>query len=152
LDSLKGIKPVILVYPGLYRKPVILASVECLLTGQRFLVPMLLDTGCDETCFPAKFAADFGHNNHHPHVIKTKVNGVGGESVCYMHSVCISLIDPDKSNHLRHVIAWESKIKKAAFIEKLDCDMGLLGMDIVNKWKSVKLVSSKKGPIITIEI
>jgi len=113
---------------------------------------MLIDTGCDTNCFPGKFAAEFGHDNQHPQVQKNCVKGVGGDSVCYMHSVSISLIDPDKSNPEKHVMAWSSKIKKIAFIEKLDCDMGLLGMDIINNWKSMTLRRAKKGPIIRIEI
>ena len=143
----------ILRYPGLWHKPIILASVECMLTGQIFLVPMLLDTGCDQTCFPGKFAADFGHCNIHPNVKKDIVKGVGGDSACYIHSVRISLIDPNKSSSALHVVAWKSKIKKAHFVEKLDCDMGLLGMDIINQWRSLKLVRSAKGtPVITIHI
>ena len=142
----------ILRYPGLSRKPVILASVECLMTGEIFLVPMLVDTGCDQTCFPGKLASDFGHNNLHPNVQQDVVKGVGGDSACYIHSLRISLIDPNKSSSIRHVIAWRSRLKKAYFVKKLDCDMGLLGMDIINQWRSFKLVSSPKGPIITIHI
>jgi len=111
-----------------------------------------LDTGADETCFPARFATFFGHDNHHPKVIKKHCFGVGGRSVTYIHSVQISLIHPTKSTHQKHVVAWTAKAKKAVFVQKLDCGFGLLGMDIMGKWKSVAFVSDSNGQRIRIVV
>lgn len=41
-----------LVYPALFGSPIIVTSMEDLLTGNQSLFPMLLDTVADETCFP----------------------------------------------------------------------------------------------------
>lgn len=111
---------------------------------------MLLDTGADETCFPARFAAFFGHDNNHPQVVKRKCLGVGGASTTYLHSVQISLLDPAKSTRSNHVIAWTARDKQTTFIEKFDCGFGLLGMNIMKKWKSVTFESGANGPIIRI--
>ena len=59
-----------LTYPGIAGTPRIVVSIEDLLTGRTFLFPMLLDTGADETCFPASYAAFFGHDNANPAVKK----------------------------------------------------------------------------------
>src|SRR5256885_4103486 len=39
----------------------------------------------------------------------------------------------------RSVIAWDAKNKTIGFAEKLDADFGLLGMDIIDKWKSLAI-------------
>src|SRR2546427_7966768 len=98
---------------------------------------MLLDTGADETCFPAKYAAFFAHNNLAPRVRKKSCCGVGGPSTAYIHSVRLSLLDPIKSTQSRQVIAWTAKTRAASFIKKLDIGCGLLGMDLMKHWKSV---------------
>jgi len=106
---------------------------------------MLLDTGADEICFPAKYAAFFGHNNQAPRVKKKRCCGVGGISVSYIHSVQLSLLDPVRSTNSKHVIAWTAKTRSASFIQKLDAGFGLLGMDIMSRWKSVCFESGRKG-------
>lgn len=115
---------------------------------------MLLDTGADETCFPNAFAGLFGHDNGHPHVerIKNSYQGIGGLSDAFLHSVRISLIDPVKSSTKRQVLAWSSGADKLPFVEKLDCSMGLLGMDIMRNWKSLSFRPIKSGLLINIEI
>jgi len=143
---------VTLVCPGLLGKPLLIVSVEDLLSGNRFLFPMLLDTGADETCFPAKYAAFFGHNNLAPGVRKKRCCGVGGMSVAYIHSVQLSLLDPAKSQKSRHVIAWTARAKVASFVQKLDIGCGLLGMDIVKRWKSVCIENPVKGMQIRIRL
>ena len=134
-----------LVYPALLGKPILIACVADLLTGNRFLFPMLLDTGADETCFPAKYAGFFGHDNHDPRVARKRCRGVGGSSLAYIHSVRLSLLDPDKSTRSNHVIAWTAKTGSASFLEKLDLGCGLLGMDIIRQWKSVCIENTAKG-------
>ena len=113
---------------------------------------MLVDTGADETCFPAKYAGFFGHNNRHPHVVKKRCRGVGGSSLAYVHSVRLGLLDPDQSTRSRHVIAWTARNKSASFVEKLDIGCGLLGMDIIKQWKSLCFENRDKGLQIRIRI
>lgn len=143
-----------LIYPGIGGRPIIAAAVRCLLTDRGFFVNMLLDTGADETCFPAAYAGLFGHDNSHPDVElrKNAVQGIGGTSDAFVHSVQISLLDPAKTRERKPVIAWTSPLTKAPFIEKLDCLHGLIGMDIMSGWKSVGFEPSKKGLLIRIVI
>ena len=42
-----------LCYPSVGSKPILLVLVEDVATGFRSVFPMLVDTGADETCFPA---------------------------------------------------------------------------------------------------
>lgn len=137
----------ILKYPGVIGKPIILVEVECLLTGRKFLVPMLLDTGADGTCFPAKFAEFFGHDNDHPDVVRESCSGVGGDSVTYLHSVRISLLHPAKSPSAPGHTAWTARATTASFIEKLDCGFGLIGMDMINTWKHVTFQPDRRGGV-----
>jgi hypothetical protein len=115
---------------------------------------MILDTGADETCFPASFASLFGHDNDHPkvEVQKNAVQGIAGFSDSYIHSVRVSLLHPVKSTQKKPVIAWSSKLNKAAFVEKLECSHGLLGMDIMSEWKGVSFEPIKKGILIRITV
>lgn len=141
-------------YPGIGGKPIILACVRCLLTGNAFGMNMLLDTGADNTCFPASYAALFGHSNHHPkvEVEKDSVQGIGGFSDAYMHSIRVSLMDPVKSKPGKTVIAWDSDLEKVPFIQKLDSTHGLIGMDIMRHWKEVAFQPNKHGVLIKITI
>lgn len=147
-------KNVTYLYPGLGGNPIIIVGVECLLTGKGFYANMILDTGSDETCFPASFAPLFGHNNKHPDVkvCKNAVQGIGGFSDTYIHSVRISLLHPVKSTQKKPVIAWSSKLNKAPFVDKLDCPHGLIGMDIMRDWKAVSFEPIKNGVLIRIVI
>jgi hypothetical protein len=140
---------VTLTYPALERRPKIMVNVECLLTGKIFAVPMLIDTGSDETSFPCDWAKAFGHNNQDQRVKKDWCDGVGGGSVTYLHSVQISLLHPTKKE--RGVI-WTSTIPKTPFIEKLTCNFGLIGMDIIKQWKSIRLENARRGLQIIIKI
>ncbi len=141
-----------LAYPALLGRPIILVVVNDLINGDRYMVPMLLDTGADQSCFPAKLAAFFGHDNLHKDVEKISCDGIGASSIGYMHSVQVSLVHPKKSTRERPVIAWTAKNKKAAFIENLDCGFGLIGMDLIAQWKSVTFESSRFGTVIKIVI
>jgi hypothetical protein len=145
---------VTLSYPGIGGKPVIIACVECLLTGKGFSVPMLIDTGADETCFPAYFAPLFGHDNKHPEVAigKDAVRGIGGYSDAYIHSVRVSLIHPSKSTANNPVLAWTSKAEKAPFVDKLESPHGLIGMDIMREWKEIRFAPNKHGVMIRITV
>ncbi len=127
----------------------VMASVECLLTGNIFVIPMLIDTGCDETSFPCDWATAFGHNNQDRRVKKDWCDGVGGGSVTYLHSVQVSLLDPRKKDR---VVVWTSTIPKTPFIEKLTCKFGLIGMDVIKQWKSFRLENTRKGLQIVIKI
>lgn len=115
---------------------------------------MLLDTGADETCFPASFAPLFGHSNDHPdvQVHKNAVRGIGGFSDSYIHSIRVSLLHPSKSSSKQPVIAWTSKLGKAQFIEKLDCAHGMIGMDIMREWKDVRFQPNKSGILVRITV
>ena len=74
---------------------------------------------------------------------------MGGGSVTYLHSVQLSLLDPRKKER---VTVWTSSIPRTPFIEKLTCKFGLIGMDIIKQWKSVRLENARKGLQIIIKI
>lgn len=143
-----------LFYPGLGGKPIIAVAIKCGLTGRGYYSPMVLDTGADETCFPAAFAKSFGHRNDHSdvEVQKDAVQGIGGMSDSFIHSVQIGLLHPSKSTTKTPVIALMSPLKKAPFVEKLDCPHGLIGMDIIGCWKSLYFEPTKKGLKIIIRV
>lgn len=130
----------LLKYPSVGEKPLLFVHVEDVATGNRTLFPMLLDTGADETCFPADYASYFGHNNLAPAVSKKVIHGVGGKSTAYIHSVRMVLIDPVKSSKSAFVPAWSSALNKATFVTSLNMSMGLLGRDVMAEWKELSFV------------
>ena len=103
-----------LIYPGIGGKPIIVVAVRCLLSQDLYHAKMLIDTGADETCFPAAFAASFGHDNTHGEVkrIADAVRGIGGNSDAFLHSVQICLLNPVS---LRKTIAWTRRQRDLAF-------------------------------------
>ena len=127
----------LLTYPSVGEKPLLFVLVEDVATGNRTMFPMLLDTGADETCFPATYAGYFGHNNQAHLVSKKSIYGVGGQSIAYIHSVRLVLIDPVKSTSAAFVPAWSSALNKATFVSSLNMSMGLLGRDVMAEWKDV---------------
>ena len=133
-----------LCYPSVGSKPIVLVLVEDIATGVRSVFPMLLDTGADETCFPASYALFFGHNNLAPKVVKKNIHGVGGQSQAYIHSVRLVLIDPKKSTPHHFVPAWTSSLGKASFVSQLNMSMGLLGRDVISEWKQFTLTPTPK--------
>lgn len=143
-----------LIYPGIGGQPIIAVAVKCGLTNKGYYVSMLLDTGAEQTCFPAAFAKEFGHDNAHPavEIHKNSVQGIGGFSDSYIHSLQISLLDPNKTRERKPVIAWTSPLTRAPFVEKLDCVHGLIGMDVMRCWKSVGFEPNKHGVKIRIVI
>ena len=134
-----------LIYPYTGKCPVIIVSIENVLTGNHYLFQMLLDTGAERTCFPAKYASSFGHDNHYKNIKTHEMHGLGGPCKCYIHSVRLGLIDPVKSTAVNRVIAWKSKLRQASFAEKLDCGFGLLGMDIMNEWSNIAFSGKSSG-------
>ena len=141
-----------LVYPAIGGRPIILAVIQDLLSSDYFLLQMLLDTGADQTCFPSKLATFFGHDNHHPDVVKDVCNGIGGASTSYLHSVQVSLLDPQKTTQKKPVLAWTAPDKTAAFVENLDCGFGLIGMDLIKQWKHLSFEPTKQGMLIRIVV
>jgi len=141
-----------LVYPHCDNHPTVVVSVEDCLTGNTFLFQMLLDTGADRTCFPAKFAPFFGHNNGHQDVKCHDMYGLGGVSKCYLHKLKVGLIDPVNSTPQNRIVIWKSKVDQIAFAEKFDAGYGLLGRDLMREWKSVKFSKNGIGGVITIII
>ena len=144
-------------YPGIGGKPIILVCVKDLLSDNAWGgIQMLIDTGADSTCFPASFAKCFGHDNDHQNVeiLPDAVHGIGGSSDAYLHSVQISLIHPSKSTREKTVIAWTSPLKKVQFIKKMECKHGLIGMDIIQQWKELRLepVNRRSGNGVSIRI
>ena len=124
-----------------------------MLTDKCYGVTMVLDTGSDDSCFPAKLAEKFGHDNLHPlELRKDAVQGVGGMSDAFIHSVQVSLLDSRKTRANKPAIAWTSPITKTPFVEKLDCAHGLLGMDIMREWQSIVFQPIRKGILIRITI
>jgi hypothetical protein len=141
-----------LVYSGFKGKPLILTSVEDLLTGKRFVVFMLVDTGADKTCFPEKFAAFFGHDNSDRRVKRDTCRGIGGSCRTYIHSIQVSLLNPRKPLKHPGAIAWTSAIPRTEFVEKMDTGFGLLGMDVIKQWKSLTIQTTGKGLTIKISV
>jgi len=115
---------------------------------------MVIDTGSDDTCFPAVLAKEFGHDNEHPdvEVRKDAVQGVGGMSDAFIHSVQVSLLDPRKTRGNNPAIAWTSPHTKSQFIAKLNCIHGLIGMDIISRWRGLSFQPIKNGLLIKIVI
>lgn len=136
-------------YPGIGGKPIIIVGVECLLTGLAWHSQMLIDTGADSSCFPAALAERFNHNNSHPKVtlLKNVIRGIGGTSDAYLHGVRIGLIHPSKSNKKAIVLAWQSRLEKIQFVDKFECDHGLIGMDIIREWTDLSFEPLKNGGI-----
>ena len=130
----------LLKYPAVGGKPILFVHVEDVATGNRTLFPMLLDTGADESCFPADYAAFFGHNNLAPAVSKKVIHGVGGKSTAYIHSVRMVLIDPVKSTKSAFVPAWSSTLNHATFVSSLNMSMGLLGRDVMAEWRGLSII------------
>jgi len=133
-----------LCYPSVGSKPIVLVLVEDIATSVLSVFPMLVDTGADETCFPASYAAFFGHNNLAPKVVTKKIHGVGGQSQAYIHSVRLVLVDPKKSTPHNFVPAWTSSLDKASFVTQLNMSMGLLGRDVIGEWKQFTLTPTPK--------
>lgn len=131
-------------YPSIGTKPILFAQVEDVATGDRTLFPMLLDTGADETCFPANYAGFFGHSNSALAVKKKTIHGVGGDSIAYIHSIRLVLVDPCKSTSRAFVPAWSSSLDKATFVSSLNMSMGLLGRDVMGEWKSVSFAHTPR--------
>jgi hypothetical protein len=132
----------LLKYPSVGEKPILFVHVEDVATGNRTLFPMLLDTGADETCFPAAYAVFFGHNNLAHAVSKKNIHGVGGSSMAYIHSVRLVLVDPVKSSKTAFVSAWSSALNKATFVSSLNMSMGLLGRDVMTEWKEIAFTAT----------
>lgn len=141
-----------LIYPYPGKRPVIIAAIEDVRTGNHHFFQMLLDTGAEWTCFPARYAASFGHDNHHKDVKTHNMHGLGGSCKCYIHRVRLGLIDPVKSTAANLAIAWKSKLDHASFADKLDCGFGLLGMDIMSEWSSMTFSGKSSGGQVKILI
>ena len=139
-----------LVYPGIGGRPSILAAVTNPHSEGSFLVPMLIDTGAEQTCFPAVYAAHFGHDNLHPDVATDECIGIGGKSKSYVHRLKINLRDPAKSTSRKSVVVWTSEKDTVAFVENLDCGFGLIGMDVIRQWKQLVFTMDKRGLMIGI--
>ncbi|MCE5231499.1 protease [bacterium] len=125
--------------------------------GYFFLHPMLLDTGADHTIFPADFASYIGHHNLNPNVVHETVSGIGGTAVAYIHTMRLSLVDPE--NPLMNIgnenvpsCVWHSSIKKYRFIHGFSSQFGLLGRDLIREWKKVSLVPTLSRWTIEITI
>lgn len=110
--------------------------VDCM-SGLSYVFPMLLDTGADQTAFPASYAAFIGHDNLAQKVISVKIGGIGGKSNAYLHSVKVACLDPVTSTAKNLIHSWTSSLDKALFIEKLSTPTGLLGRDVMREWKRV---------------
>jgi len=132
----------LLTYPSVGEKPLLFVHIEDVATGNRTLFPMLLDTGADETCFPAAYASYFGHSNLAPAVAKKTIHGVGGKSAAFIHSVRLVLIDPVKSSKTAFIPAWSSSLNKATFVTSLNMSMGLLGRDVMAEWRDLSFIST----------
>jgi hypothetical protein len=120
--------------------------------GTGFWFPCCSIPGLINPVFPPSWAAFFGHDNQHGDVQKDVCHGIGGSSTSYLHSVQISLLDPKKSTKSKPVVAWTAKGEKAAFIENLECEFGLIGMDLMSQWRSVTFEPNKFGVTIRIVI
>ena len=141
-----------LVYRYYSRKPIIVACVRDVVTKKITLVQMVVDTGADHSCFPARLAKTLGYDNLR-HGVKTHhVKGIGGHSKSFLHKLQICLIRPDKSKDNKPVLAWQSKPKMAPFVKKLSLSYGIIGMDLIDQWRSVSFERMGKRKFITMRL
>ena len=142
----------ILRYPTIGDKPFLWVSL--LSDGAQVLYPLIFDTGADCACFPANLAPLLGHDNEADGVEQTVSTGVGGQTKAYLHSIAVSLIDPESFNaNVRSapLTVWTSAIPRFLFLEGFQFEFGLLGRDIMREWRRVSFVPLKASWRIDIE-
>jgi hypothetical protein len=142
----------ILVYPSITpERPVIHVAVRS--GGHVCLWPMVVDTGADSTCFPAAYAGVIGHDNRNNAVHTDSFEGIGGKVTGNRHKLQVGLVNPltkragGKVDHI-----WESPSMEFIFLDKMKPDHGLLGRDLMRKWKEVSLAFRKGNWVISIDL
>lgn len=136
----------VLTYPSLGDTPLILVQFIHPQTRQNRIFQMVVDTGSSSTCLPAHLAAFIGHDNRNPLVKKTEVQGVGGASMAFVHTMRLALIDPDTTEQQKLRTFWTSPVVQVLFVEKLTTQTGLLGRDVLSQWKQVRFCPTKGNP------
>ncbi|MBT3296246.1 MAG: hypothetical protein HN383_13315 [Verrucomicrobia bacterium] len=134
-------------YPCLGDVPALFINVINARSKRKQLFQMLVDTGASHTSIPASFASSFGHDNTAPDVATTEVNGIGGKSLAYIHTLRVELIDPQAKTWAKLVSPWRSPKLPVLFIDKMDTQIGLLGRDILQRWSGIAFLpgSDAKG-------
>ena len=147
-------------YPCLGDVPALFINVINARSKRKQLFQMLVDTGASHTSIPASFASSFGHDNTAPGVATTEVNGIGGKSLAFIHTLRVELIDPQAKTWTKLVSPWRSPKLPVLFVDKMDTQMGLLGRDILQRWSAIAFMPRpdakgqgvKRSWTITIEL
>ena len=136
----------VLTYPSLGDSPIIFVQFIHPQTRQNRIFQMVVDTGASSTCLPAHLAMFIGHDNRNPRVEKTVVQGVGGTSMAFVHTMRLALIDPDTVEQDKLRIFWTSPVQQVLFVEKMATQTGLLGRDLLARWKQVGFCPTRQNP------
>jgi hypothetical protein len=136
-----------LCYPCIGDVPALFINIINARSKRKQLFQMLVDTGASHTSIPASFASSFGHDNTAPGVATSEVNGIGGKSPAFIHTLRVELIDPQAKTWTKLVSPWRSPKLPVLFVEKMDTQIGLLGRDILQRWSAIGFLprSDSKG-------
>ena len=132
------------------RLPVLFACARCLRTNKVRVTRFLIDTGACITCIPSFRAAEWGHDNSHPDVKLFEMRGMGFTWDGHYHSFRFGLLSG--LSGLSKAPVWESSINEMPFVNNLDANYGLLGMDVIHQWKHFKIIPRSNGDGGAIEI
>lgn len=148
--------PHTLSYPSLGDSPTIFVNIINPRTSKPQFFQMLVDSGASRTCLPAVRAEFLGHDNLARHVKTTEVNGIGGKSKAFIHTLRLELIDPEGKIWRKLIPPWRSEVMPVFFVEKMETQIGVLGRDILSQWKHIGFRSTPKalhsGWVVEIEL
>lgn len=68
------------------------------------------------------------------------MKGIGFDWTGHFHGFRFGLVD-----HLLKPPVWESTVSEIPFVENLDANYGLLGMDVIRQWKELSIMPSPSG-------
>lgn len=122
-------------YPCLGDSPTVFVNIINTRTHRPQIFQMLVDSGASRTCLPANRAAFLGHDNDALSVKTTEVQGVGGKSNAFIHTLRFELIDPEGKIWARLIAPWRSNVMPVLFVEKMEMQSGILGRDVLSLWQ-----------------
>ena len=126
-----------LLYPCLGDSPTLFVNIINTRTKRPQIFQMLVDSGASRTCLPANRAAFLGHDNSEPRVKTTVVQGIGGKSTAFVHTLRFELIDPEGKTWTRLIPPWRSSVMPVLFVEKMETQSGILGRDVLSLWHQI---------------
>jgi hypothetical protein len=131
------------------RLPVLFAAVRTLKTGKVHVARFLIDTGACVTCLPASRAIQWGHSPNDPDAKPFVMPGLGCDWTGNSHPFRFGLLDQKK---LWLPPIWESSKSELVFVDNLEGEYGLLGMDVISQWKDFAIRPRESGSGGVVEI